>query len=122
MTPPWALSATRCCGCQPARAVADFDVSRAERKAWRVNGLAPSPPAQASHDAAAMSPIEGSTRMLTRPALPSRPSPASGGGQGGADCASFAASSGPVLRKILVGLVIPEQRYDEPRGTQSSRR
>src|SRR5215471_12425527 len=49
---PSAVSATRCCGCQPVRAVADFDVSRAHRKACRVNGLAPAPPAQASQDIA----------------------------------------------------------------------
>src|SRR5262249_61813995 len=38
-TAPSAVSATRCCGCQPARATAEPDASRADRKSWAMNGL-----------------------------------------------------------------------------------
>src|SRR5437588_1881372 len=63
MISPSAVSATRCCGCQPVRAVADFETSSAARKAWRVNGLAAIPaPAQASQAEAAMSVMAGKTR------------------------------------------------------------
>src|SRR6516162_5350608 len=63
MISPSAVSATRCWGCQPVRAVADFETSSAERNAWRVNGLAAIPaPAQRSQDDAAMSLMAGKTR------------------------------------------------------------
>ena len=36
---PSSVSATRCCGCQPVRAVAEPEASSADRKACEMNGL-----------------------------------------------------------------------------------
>src|SRR5580704_19033311 len=105
---PSAVSATRCCGCQPVRAVADFDTSRADRKAWRVNGLAPAPPAQPSQAVAAISSIEGTARMR-------KSWPATVSGQLAPTEASCGASFGPVLRNILGSKSLEDHLVGEAR-------